>query len=75
MFDPVELEIPDHIKKELERVRRSHHHNEKQFEKWHDDLLKAYWKHPDYRQHDLANLIGYSYNTCKRRYEELVGKE
>ena len=43
------------------------------FSKEDDAILMKYWGVK--KQSDISRIIGYSVNTCRKRYRELIGGE
>lgn len=66
------VEIPEEVLRRLSDLKRAGDPRKISFEPWQDEILLQYWKHRDYRQEGVAEILGYAIGTCRRRYEELM---
>ena len=53
-------------------MRRERHTNARVWQPWEDEVLRTYWPDPQYKQNDIAELLGVSSNTARSRYRELT---
>ena len=68
----IEKNLAERLAAECERIDLVHH-NTREFTEEEDAILLAEWESRRYRKVDIAELIGTTTTTCRKRYKQLEG--
>lgn len=70
-----QIEIPAEIAEKLKAVKRTPADRRVKFEPWMDKVLLECWQSSEYKQDDVAKVIGRGNHQCRRRYNELIEQQ